>query len=138
MPARALFQKVASLFRPVRGEGGRQVVRNLAGLLVCTAVSQLCLLGIILLATRHLSLAAASAGAVEVGTGGRLMAVKWVLTLVGQWLVFGLTVHRLRWQLRPATLRLFLASGSRVLVAFLLSQVPLHGGVVLVKLLRTA
>src|SRR5436305_11793139 len=57
MPARALIQKVASLFRSVQGEGGRPVVRNLAGLLVCTAVSQLCLLGIILLATRHLSLA---------------------------------------------------------------------------------
>src|SRR5262249_43679653 len=43
------------LLETVRSQGGRPVVRNLAGLLVGTAVSQLCGFGIILLTARHLS-----------------------------------------------------------------------------------
>src|SRR5207237_1008299 len=68
---------------------------------------------------------------------GRLLACKWVVIALAQFLLFTRTVRPVRWQVRPETVRQLLVSGWLVVIAFLLLLAPLNGGVVLVRLLRS-
>ncbi len=77
------------------------------------------------------------AGALTVPLAGVLMAGKWVLIFAGQLAVYHWTVRPLRWEREGADVWLFAWSGVKLAAAFALLVVPLNGGVVLVRILRT-
>lgn len=80
---------------------------------------------------------AAWSGRLSVPLAGAFLGGKWLLVFLGQLAVYHWTVRPLRWRPEGADVGLFAWSGLRLLVAYLLLLVPLNGGVVLVRLLRT-
>jgi O-antigen/teichoic acid export membrane protein len=68
---------------------------------------------------------------------GLLMAAKWLATFLAQLAVYHRSVRPVRWDWDGANVRKFASAGLKLLTAYLLLQVPLNGGVVLVRLLRS-
>jgi O-antigen/teichoic acid export membrane protein len=68
---------------------------------------------------------------------GCVFAAKWALTSAGQCLVYHRRVRPLRLRFEPRRLREFAGSSWPLLLAVLVSTVPLHSGVIFVRLLAT-
>jgi len=80
--------------------------------------------------------AVAVAGGLTPPVAMALLAAKWVAIAVGH-LALLAALAPLRWDYRPAVVRAFLRPGPRLLLAGFLVLVPLSGGVVVTRLLRT-